>query len=146
MKVEGCVEEIAHPRIALKDKGSESVILLNPTREEVHRLKIDDCAIAEGIRADWALYRADEYVLIVELKATDFKHGADQCLRTAEKFLEHFGSNFRVAALLVGRQSPKIQAAMQVKKREFARRFKGPLNKVTGGAELPLRRAFEFLA
>jgi hypothetical protein len=77
-----CVEERSESNIKCAD-GSRFAVFSNKEQREFRKIRIDDCVVKEGLRADWVLERGDEAV-ILELKGKDVEHAAKQVFATAQ--------------------------------------------------------------
>lgn len=137
-----CVEVVRVSEIKVDEKG-KSATILNPEREPHNKVKVDGCVITDGPRADWVIEREDAAV-IVELKGRNVEHGADQVFGTATQWKEVERRCQRIAGLIVGRQTPGASTAMQVKKKRFAARFKGPLHVVSANSAYKLESILSF--
>lgn len=74
-----CLEVKRDPRIPLTDPGTRtSVMILNPARAAIDVIKVDDCVVSEGLRADWLVREPGVGSAVIELKGEDAGHGMAQ--------------------------------------------------------------------
>jgi hypothetical protein len=76
-----CVEIVNDSKIKVAEKG-KSVIFLNPQRVEFKRIKVDNCLVKTGSRADWIISKTGGVSVIVELKGRDVGHAIEQLFAT----------------------------------------------------------------
>jgi hypothetical protein len=79
-----CEKSTKNPVIRLKENRSE-IIFKNPERLEVCIVTVDNCAIQEGIRCDYALTVDNlKEEFYIELKGRDIEHALDQLEATIQ--------------------------------------------------------------
>src|SRR5579862_4583819 len=76
-----CSKKTKVSRIKFEERG-RIAIFVNPDRAVYLRVRIDDCEITTGSRADWLIRKGDADV-VLELKGRDVDHALDQVVATA---------------------------------------------------------------
>jgi hypothetical protein len=83
-----CERRTTDRAIVLRENQSK-ISFENPQQLEICLLAVDDCAITEGIRCDYALKgEAIEAEFYVELKGRDVKHAFEQLEATIQQISE----------------------------------------------------------
>lgn len=136
-----CCETINHSNIKVEDSGGQAVFT-NGERDSFTKIRVDGCEITEGPRADWALERGND-CLIIELKGRDVERAANQIIETAVHW-RTLNPTVNLAGLIVARQYPKATSTMQIKKQRFTRDFGGPLHVLTHSPTLKFDNVFRF--
>jgi hypothetical protein len=123
-----CIEECSDSYVKFVD-GRRFVTVDNTEREVLAKIRVDGCAIKNGMRADWVVEKEGR-AIIIELKGRDIEHAIKQVFATAEFWKSEKRCQY-FAALIVGRQFPRASASIQLKQQRFARVYKAPLHIVT---------------
>lgn len=76
-----CVERISHSRITVSEKG-KTVTFINDDRNTYERVRVDNCLVTSGPRADWIVTEVGVSSVIIELKGKDVDHAVDQLFST----------------------------------------------------------------
>ena len=86
-----CIEEISHSKVKVSDPGTGmSAVLLNATRKNVRRIRMDGCLAPVGQRAaDFVVSQAKIVDVIVELKGGDVDHACTQVESTRNFWRSH---------------------------------------------------------
>ena len=76
----GCIEKLRHSKIKIHDSGTgKGVVLLNPKRLQLRRIRIDNClAPATAKAADFVVSMPDNVDVIIELKGRNVDHAVEQ--------------------------------------------------------------------
>lgn len=75
------MEEVTHSRVTISEKG-KSVTFRNAARLPFRKLRVDNCLITNGARADWIITKVGVASAVVELKGRDVRHAIDQLFET----------------------------------------------------------------
>ena len=139
---QGCVEYVRHSKVKLHDPGTgKSVVLLNPGKIQVRRIRMDGCFMPAGSRAaDYLVSIPPKVDVIVELKGKNVDHATTQIEATRlfwSKHEEHQSGQF-IGALIVCAEYPR--ADLKIKRYMENFRASGGLLKVSRNGE---ERAFE---
>lgn len=116
MSVE-CVEDLSVSVVTVREHGKRASFN-NPQNADFQRIRVDDCLIKEGMRADWIVRKVGVASAVVELKGADVGHACRQLHRTAghpavQQYLES-----RVAFLVVSSRSPSFDTRVARAKEE----------------------------
>ncbi len=110
------------PIIPLEEKQSK-IIFENPERIEVCLLEVDDCAIQQGIRCDYALTgKLIEDEFYVELKGRDVKHAFKQLETTIQQISEDPKKQPKHCFIISTRcplNGPEIQKMQKLMKKQY---------------------------
>lgn len=112
-----CEETVSDPKIVLKEKGS-SITFLNPDRNPVRKIRIDDCHIREGKRCDYLLINQAELDHFVELKGSDTSHAVEQIVATATAIPRALGQS-ECFGVIVSRKNPLAASNVQQEKKKL---------------------------
>ena len=134
-----CVERVRHSLVQVADHG-RSITFRNPERELFVRIRVDGCVSKDGRRADFVVEKGRS-AIVIELKRGSVENGVKQVFNTAELWCSLKRVD-RICGLLVGKSSPGITSAMQVKKIRFSRAYGFPLHVVTSTSFLTFENAF----
>jgi hypothetical protein len=88
-----CIERIRHSKVKLSDPGTgRSVVLLNPDKTQVRRIRMDGCLMPVGhVAADSLVSMPRKVDVIVELKGKNVDHAAEQVEATRSFWSNHEG-------------------------------------------------------
>lgn len=136
-----CKEEVSHPKVKIKDKAV-SVVLLNPGRKKLVKIRVDGCVIKNAKAADWLVAKMSRRNLIVELKGKDVEHAAAQIHATATHFVGKRLLSGEWAALIVSSQYPRASTMIQRRQQEFQKRFSGRLHVASQNREFDFDALF----
>lgn len=136
-----CIEVTSVSNITVRDSG-KCTNIVNDERVDHKRVQVDGCFDNEGLLADWIIER-DNRAIIIELKGRHVEHGANQIFATAEIWKQSY-PDAKFAGLIVGRQTPAANTSMQIKKRQFSKKYKGPLHVVKSNCNLVFDDIFSF--
>jgi hypothetical protein len=137
-----CTQRINYSEIKLEEYG-RIFILLNPERQEVLCVKIDQCLIRDGIRADWCIMVPNQPPVIIELKGRDIIHACRQIEITIETLINHYKFHQRFCAIIVCSQFPKVLTKFQIYQQRFTRRWGGRLRAISRRrVEMSMRELF----
>jgi hypothetical protein len=115
-----CIEKKKDPVISLKERKSE-FRFHNPERREITCVKVDGCAIKDGIRCDWMLIASDVEHYI-ELKGCDVKHALEQLKRSIQLLSNNPAKGIKFAFVVSTRcplSGTDVQKMQKVFKKEF---------------------------
>jgi hypothetical protein len=76
-----CVEQVTHSKISVSEKG-KTVTFANQSRAKHERVRVDDCMVKSGPRADWIITKVGVGSVVIELKGRDVGHAVDQIFAT----------------------------------------------------------------
>jgi hypothetical protein len=137
-----CIEEKLDSKIKCRD-GNRYVIIKNDENDPFLKIRVDNCVVTDGARADWVVEKAQS-ALIIELKGRDVEHAATQIFETAALWKIQEKRCVKVAGLIIARQYPRASTSLQRKQDKFAKEFKGPLHVINHNAEVVFSRAMSF--
>lgn len=137
-----CIESVDVSKIKVEDCARHA-IFINSNREVYLKIRVDGCAITQGIRADWAIEYGNS-AIIIELKGRNVEDAAKQIFATAHHWKVTEQRCQSIAGLIVGRSCPKANTKMQIRKERFAKKFGGPLHLVTHNPELQFEHVLSF--
>lgn len=121
----GNCEEITDDiKIVLKEERSK-ITFLNNLKNDVRKIKIDDCLIKEGPRSDYLLIDNSDTYYWVELKGTDIRHAIEQLKATIIKF--NVKKNQSYSFVIPTKVNPSLSTTIQINKRYFIKHFKSIL-------------------
>jgi hypothetical protein len=110
-----CIETVTDSKPKVEESGRKAVFL-NPDRAEVRKVRVDDCLIFKGPRADFVVAKPNVLDVIVELKGRDIYHARDQIIATLPFWRKFPPFSSEVAALIVCSKSPMSASELQVMK------------------------------
>jgi hypothetical protein len=120
-----CESLVTHPLIVLKEKKSR-ITFLNPRRNTVRRVVIDDCVITEGLRCDYLLINDSSVEHFVELKGSDVRHALAQLERTI-KHVSVDVSQGKKKAFILSTRCPLASPEVQAYQLAFSKKYKAAL-------------------
>jgi hypothetical protein len=138
-----CKEALRLPKIKVEE-NLRSAVFDNPAREVFDRIRVDNCVIREGLRADYAIAKRDVGDVIIELKGRDVERASKQVIETAKYWCAHDYRCGRIADLIVCRQYPSFSTTVQRAAQSFKRQFDGPLHAVAGNYEYHFEKVLNF--
>jgi len=110
-----CIETVTDSKPKVEENGRKAVFL-NPDRTEVKKVRVDDCLISTGLRADFVVAKLNVLDVIVELKGRDIYHARDQIIATLPFWRSFPPFSSKVAGLIVCSKSPMSASELQVMK------------------------------
>jgi hypothetical protein len=110
-----CIQTVTDSKPKVEENGRKAVFL-NPDRAEVKKVRIDDCLISNGPRADFVMAKPNVLDVIVELKGRDIYHARDQIIATLPFWRRFPPFSSKVAGLIVCSKSPMSASELQVMK------------------------------
>lgn len=120
-----CVTDTTDKIISFKE-NNRSINFQNPSSRPYRRVKVDGCAITEGLRCDNLLVSNDEtQEYYVELKGVDVMHAIGQLERTITS-LGTCSVN-RSAYVICTNVAPAITSGIQKQKTLFKRKYNSTL-------------------
>ncbi|HPI19201.1 MAG TPA: hypothetical protein PKY56_02425 [Candidatus Kapabacteria bacterium] len=121
----GNCEEITNDvKIVLEEKRSK-ITFINNLKRDVHRIKIDDCIIKEGMRCDYLLIDNADIYYWVELKGTDIKHAIEQL--KASMFMFGNKTNQSYSFIISTKVYPCLSSTIQANQKLFKKNYKSDL-------------------
>lgn len=136
-----CVESMNVGKITVEENG-KSATFLNKKREEFLKIRIDDCVIKSGKRADWLVEKIPENkAVIIELKGKKVKHALEQIEATVI-FLKDRKYKKKIAGLIVYRSCPDINTIMQIAKDKFLKKYAMRIHSVSKNEEYIFDKLF----
>lgn len=112
-----CEETDSRSRILLKE-GKAKITFLNPDRNPVRKIRIDDCHIREGLRCDYLLIDQAELDHFVELKGSHTSHAVKQIIATATEIPRAPGQ-VECFGVIVSRKNPLAASEVQREKKRL---------------------------
>ncbi|MBA4757850.1 hypothetical protein [Sphingosinicella sp.] len=76
-----CVEHVTGSNITVKEKGRRANFK-NPNNASFQRVRVDDCLITEGPRADWIINKIGVGSVVIELKGKGVEYACKQLSAT----------------------------------------------------------------
>ena len=77
------MERVSHSHITVSEKG-KAVTFRNDSRAAYEKVRVDDCLVTVGPRADWIVTKIGVSSVIIELKGKDVDHAVDQLFATVQ--------------------------------------------------------------
>lgn len=118
------------PSIVVSDPGSRNnrskFRLLNPKRVFIKIIRVDDCAIKEGIRCDYLLVLPSRQEIYIELKGSDVRHAVDQIARSID-LLTCTDKSQRKLCFIATTRCPLSSAQIQNLKKKFKKEYNATL-------------------
>ena len=110
------------PIIVCKERRSK-MIFENPQRREVRLLKVDECAIQEGLRCDYAM-TAEENIeeFYIELKGCDVRHAFEQLEASIQILSDNPQKQPKICFIISTRspsESPETQKMKKLMKNKY---------------------------
>jgi hypothetical protein len=136
-----CDEVVYDKKVKFSGYKTSTVILLNPRKCKIERIKVDDCAIIDGRRCDWMARTFGENAeeIFIELKsASRISKPVEQLEETIKKLSSGIPDlkKTRKRCLIVCRAIGAIQTQLQIYKSKFKSNFNAILQTVKPGAEV----------
>jgi hypothetical protein len=120
-KAQGCVENTRSSKITVSEKG-KSVTFLNPDRKLFKKIRVDNCVVNLGPRADWIISKTNDVSVIIELKGRNVDHALEQIFATfAHKDCSEW-LGLRVKLLIICAKYPSFDTKI-AKAQDKARRL-----------------------
>jgi hypothetical protein len=117
-----CIEITNNPIISLEEKGKK-MTFRNNERKPISKIRVDGCAIKEGIRCDWLVKNEKNIEHFVELKGGDVIHGCRQLERSILELSNGAAKNVKYSFIISSRRYPAIDTTVQNWQRKFKDRF-----------------------
>ncbi|NIJ74890.1 MULTISPECIES: hypothetical protein [unclassified Xanthomonas] len=138
-------EKVSNPRIKLIDKGSSrQAIILNPTRANHLKRRMDGGYIKNSTAADWMLSKSGTGDIFLELKGCDVTRAIEQIIATAEFALLNNLISGKVGALVLCTEHPGFNTKMQRTMQEFSKKFRGPVHARSRSGEFVFEHILSF--
>lgn len=120
-----CINAVSFPHIRFEE-NRRVIYFHNPQRALYNRVQVDGCAITNGARCDNLLTSSDEHSeYFVELKGIDVGHALEQLVASILAIGEY--EDDRHAYVVSTNVVPALSTAVQLKKKEFKKKFKAEL-------------------
>lgn len=121
-----CEKINSHPIITREEKRSK-IIFKNPNRREVCVLKVDNCAIKEGLRCDYALTAEEnKEEFYIELKGCDVSHAFKQLEASIQKLSEDPQKQPKFC-FIISTRAPSEGPQTQIMKKRLKKSYKAEL-------------------
>jgi hypothetical protein len=117
---EHCKKIISYPIIVLEEEGRK--ITFKNNNENIRKVRVDDCAIEDGIRCDWLLIRSDNKEFFVELKGKNLEHAFKQIEKSIEKISDNPKKGNKNIYIVISR-SPIKSSQIQFKEEYFRKKY-----------------------
>ncbi len=121
-----CIEITKNPIISLEENG-KTMIFKNEKRKSVTKIRVDGCAVKDGIRCDWLVKNDKNVEHFVELKGTDVAHGCRQLERSILELSENVAKSVKHSFIIASRLVPAINPTIQIFKRKFDGKYNSSL-------------------
>lgn len=138
-----CERHTRSPRIVLEERRSK-ICFLNPLRNAVRCVKIDDCVLTEGPRCDHLILGGDAVILgdgpveqYVELKGADVRRALIQITTTIGKISEAPRTS-RKKAYVVSTRCPLSSPEIQAQQKHFLKSHNAVLRVCRSGTEVSI--------
>jgi hypothetical protein len=125
-RVPDCEQIYCDRSLSLKEKKSK-LTFENPNFLEICNLKVDNCAIKEGLRCDYAMTVetiAEEFY--IELKGRDVKHAFNQLKATIQTISAN-AKNQPKLCFIISTRVPLTSPEIQLAAKEFQSKFNAKL-------------------
>ena len=120
-----CINTVSYPNIRFEE-NKRVIYFHNPQGAVYHRVQVDGCAITNGARCDNLLASSDAHSeYFVELKGIDVKHAIEQLEASIVAIGQY--EDTRHAYVVSTNVAPALSTAVQLKKKEFKKKFKAEL-------------------
>lgn len=113
--MEQCTTVLSDPAIRLPDCG-KVVVLSNPSREKVHRVRFDGCVVQNQKAVDYLVSVGNERSLLVELKGRDVEHAIDQISESAHYLKQNYAHYQPDLGLIFCKQVPSGSSTINRKR------------------------------
>lgn len=117
-----CIEKTRNPLIPVEENG-KTMIFKNRKRKTVSKIKVDDCAIKDGIKCDWLVKNDKNIEHFVELKGSDIKHACNQLIRSIELLSDNPEKGDKYSFVIAGKVVPAIRTTIQNYQSHFKKKF-----------------------
>ena len=111
-----CETRVKFPKIVLTE-NKRCFVLVNPSLKIFRKIKVDGCAIKDGVRCDYLIIGSDPIEYFIELKGCDIDHALEQ-LETSIRKIGSKDSKIRrnsyIVCSRVPRETPRIQNLQKV--------------------------------
>ncbi|MEB3293714.1 MAG: hypothetical protein VKJ24_11195 [Synechococcales bacterium] len=120
-------EKICHDRILSIQENKSKIIFENPQSLEICCLQVDNCAIKEGPRCDYAMtveHIVDEFY--IELKGQDIRHAFQQLEATIKQISSDVKKCPKIC-FIISTRVPLTGPEIQVASKQFKSKFNAKL-------------------
>lgn len=138
-----CETIISATKVKVKDANRKAVFI-NLNGEYYLVIKMDGCVVTNSLSADWIVSRSGIGDIVIEFKGRDVEYAVKQVMATAAYLTSGKFREGSIAGLIVCRQYPKFNTAIQRAKSCFARLYRGPLHVVTKNYEYEFANVLSF--
>lgn len=121
-----CVESTKNPLIPLEQNGKKFLVK-NSSRNTVHKVQVDGCAITAGKKCDWLVVDHRDIEYFVELKGASVLEGCQQLEVSIPQLSVDPKQGEKHAFVICARVSPKITTQLQLLKLKFKKQFNSTL-------------------
>lgn len=135
MKDFGECEQInKNSQIVLSDAGSKNkqskFRLDNRKKAKIRVIRVDDCAIKQGLRCDYLVILPNNLEIYVELKGKDVEHAVKQLESSIKQLTDSFFAE--KLCFIASTRCPITSPQIQKFKKNFKRRFNAKLTVKNG--------------
>lgn len=110
------------------EENKSKVTFQNPSRKEYECIKVDGCAITDGVRCDYLLRRSEEELeYFIELKGCDVGHAIDQLRASIKQLSSDAAKKAKTAFVISTKPYPLTNTTVQLAIKEFKTKFNASL-------------------
>ena len=121
-----CIEITKNKKIVFKENKSQ-IIFENQNSLKVEKIKVDGCAIKEGIKCDYMIKIAKlDLEIYIELKGKDIDHALKQLETTIKKLSENYLKKTKIC-FIISTRCPSMTAKIQNFKKKFKKNYNARL-------------------
>ncbi len=118
-----CIECKSDKYIKLEENKSK-VTFHNPSQKQYECIKVDGCAITDGVRCDYLLRRNEEELeYFIELKGCDVGHAISQLRASIKQLSSDAAKKAKTAFVISTKPYPLTNATVQLAMKEFKTKF-----------------------
>lgn len=117
-----CQKTVHDPKIVLEE-GKAKITFLNPDRNPVRKIKIDESNLIEGMQCDYLLIDQTELDHFVELKGRHTKDAVKQIIATATAIPRAPGQ-VECFGVIVSRKNPLAASEVQQEKKRLRKKHR----------------------
>jgi hypothetical protein len=121
-------------------EGKRSASFKNQDRKEYQRIKIDNCVVREGIRADYLINERGNASALIELKGKNVEHAAVQLFTSVEHDEVRPLLEDRVGFLVICSRYPRFDSFVLKAKQKAARIYKAGFHVVCDRGEFDINK------
>ncbi len=123
-----CEEVLTISKIPVQEPHCKcSMMFENPGRRRVRKIRVDDCAIKDGVRCDWLVIAQDGKEHFIELKGRDVRHAIEQLKASIPK-LSADPKNSPKCSYIICTRCPLSGTDIQNYQKRFLKAFKSRLD------------------